>query len=422
MKKLFFISLLFLTVINAQEVLERIVAIVDNEVILKSELDYQVTIAAAKSGLKADDSELRKKILDQLIEEKLLYAQAELDSITISKEEVEAQLENQLGFFIQQFGSRERLEQVYGMSIDKIRRELRDGVRKNLMAQTVQNKKFGNVDVSRREVEEFFNTYQDSLGLVAEKFKISHIFINPIATEKLKNEARNFAATLLDSLKNGADFSKLATKFSDDPGSAAQGGNLGYVKRGVFFPEFEAASFALKKGQLSDIVESPVGFHIIQLMDRRGESINTRHILIKVKTDDEADLKAIEFLTEIRDSIISGAKSFSYFAKKYSNDKETAPFGGELGTFEKGQLDKPLLDQIYKLNEGEVSFPKRLELDPNTYGYHVIRLDKRIPEHQPSLEQDYEELKRLTSMQKRSKMYEKWMAEIKKDIYWEIRL
>ncbi len=422
MKKLFLIILLFAASINAQEVLEKIVAVVDNEVILNSELEYQVTIAATRAGLKADDQELKKKILNQLIEEKLLYAQAELDSITVSNEEVEAQLENQLGYFIQQFGSRERLEQVYGMSIDKIRRELRDGVRKNLMAQSVQNKKFGAIDVTRREVEEFFNTYQDSLGLVAEKFKISHIFINPKATEKLKNEAKNLAQSLLDSLKNGSDFAKLAKKYSDDPGSAAQGGNLGFVKRGVFFPEFEAASFALEVGELSEVIESPVGFHVIQLLDRRGEAINTRHILIKVKTDDEADLKAIEFLTEIRDSIISGEKSFSYFAKKYSNDKETAAFGGELGAFEKGQLDKPLLDQIYKLNEGDVSFPKRLELDAATYGYHIVRLDKRIPEHQPNLEMDFEEIKRLTTMQKRSKLYEKWMEEIKKDIYWEIRI
>jgi peptidyl-prolyl cis-trans isomerase SurA len=421
MKKIALI-ILIITGLNAQEVLERIVAVVDNEVILKSELDYQVTVAAARGGLKADDPEFRKKILNQLIEEKLLYAQAELDSITVSNEEVEAQLENQLGFFIQQFGSRERLEQVYGMSIDKIRRELRDGVRKNLMAQMVQNKKFGNVDATRREVEEFFNTYQDSLGLVPEKFKISHIFINPKATEKLKNEARNLAQSLLDSLKAGADFSKLAKQYSDDPGSAAQGGNLGYVKRGVFFPEFEAAAFALKKGELSGVVESPVGFHVIQLLDRRGESINTRHILIKVKPDDEADLKAIEFLTEIRDSILKGEKSFSYFAKKYSDDKETAPFGGELGLFEKGQLDKPLLDQVYKLNEGEVGFPKRLELDPVTYGYHIVKLEKRIPEHKANLEMDYEEIKRLTIMQKRSKLYEKWIDEIKNDIYWEIRI
>jgi len=421
MKKIALI-ILIITGLNAQEVLERIVAVVDNEVILKSELDYQVTVAAARGGLKADDPEFKKKILNQLIEEKLLYAQAELDSITVSNEEVEAQLENQLGFFIQQFGSRERLEQVYGMSIDKIRRELRDGVRKNLMAQMVQNKKFGNVDATRREVEEFFNTYQDSLGLVPEKFKISHIFINPKATEKLKNEARNLAQSLLDSLKAGADFSKLAKQYSDDPGSAAQGGNLGYVKRGVFFPEFEAAAFALKKGELSGVVESPVGFHVIQLLDRRGESINTRHILIKVKPDDEADLKAIEFLTEIRDSILKGEKSFSYFAKKYSDDKETAPFGGELGLFEKGQLDKPLLDQVYKLNEGEVGFPKRLELDPVTYGYHIVKLEKRIPEHKANLEMDYEEIKRLTIMQKRSKLYEKWIDEIKNDIYWEIRI
>lgn len=422
MKRITFVLLILLNLINAQEVLDRIVAVVDGEIILQSELNMQTAYLAAQRNLDPEDEKLKKQILDRMIEEKLLYAQAERDTIVVADDQVDAQLESQLQFFIQQYGSEERVEQAYGMSIDKIRRELRDEVRKNLMSQTVQQKEFGQVDVTRREVREFFETYKDSLGLIPERLKLSHIFINPQKGERLVRKARELAESLLDSLKNGADFAELAKEYSDDPGSAQRGGDLGSVKRGVFFPEFEAAAFKLEEGEISDIVKSPVGFHIIQLISRRGESIHARHILIKIKSDEEADFAAIEMLNEIRDSILSGHNSFDYYARKYSDDSETALLGGDLGTFEVSQLDKTLRDRVYNLKEGEISYPKRLELDNRTYGYHIVRLDERIPEHLPSLERDYEEVKRLAVYNKRQKLYEKWIEELKNKIFWEVRI
>ncbi len=422
MKKIIFVFIALINIGFAQDVIDRIVAVVDNEVILQSELDLQVNYDAVQRNLDPNDPQLRLQILNLMIDEKLLYAQAEIDSIEITDDEVERQLDYQLNYFIQQYGSRERVEEIYGMSIERIKREQKNDVRKKLMAQRVQSQKFSEVQVTRREVQEFFETYEDSLGFIPEKFKLAHIFINPQATEKVKKQTRTLANSLIDSIKAGADFGELAKKYSDDPGSAAQGGDLGFVKRGVFFPEFESAAFALKEGELSGIVESPVGLHIIQLLERRGESIHTRHILLKIKADDEADLKAIEFLNEIRDSIRTGVNTFSYYAKNYSDDKETAKFGGELGMFEEGQLEKNLLDQVYKLKEGEIGYPKRLELDANTYGYHIVKLLKRVPEHKPSLEADYNEIKRLAEFQKKQKLYQKWISELKDKIYWETRI
>lgn len=420
--KYFIITFLICATLRAQVVLDKIVAVVDNEIILKSELDFRANYEAAQRNKSSVDSTLLRNVLMQMIEEKLLYAQAELDSITVSDDQVKSQLDYQINYFIQQYGSQEKLEQVYGMPVEKIKRVLRDDTRKNLMAQMLQQKKFGEVQVSRKEVEDFFETYRDSLGIVPDKYEIAHIFQNPKTGERARRKALELAKTLLDSIKKGADFAELAKKFSDDPGSAAQGGDLGFVKRGVFYPEFEAAAFSLAPNQLSDIVESPAGFHIIQMIERRGESIHTRHILIKMKSDSEADLKAIEFLTDLRDSIISGKNTFEYYAKKYSDDKESAKFGGNLGTFEANQLDKSILDQIYKMKEGDISFPKRIELDRNTYGYHIVKLIKRIPQHRANLELDYNEIKRLAEYYKKQKLYRKWIDEIKEKIYWEIRL
>jgi len=422
MRKFLFVFIMLYCSLAAQQVLDKVAAVVDDEIILKSEVDFRAGIEAAQRNINPADSTLQKMVLNSMIEEKLLYAQAELDSITVSDDQVKSTLENQINYFIQQYGSKERLEQVYGMPIEKLKRSLQDDTKKSLMAQMLQQKKFGQIDASRKEVEDFFDKYKDSLGVVAEKFHIAHIFQNPKTGERVKNKARELAEALLDSVKKGADFAALAKKYSDDPGSAANGGDLGSVKRGVFYPEFEAVAFSLTPGQISKVVESPVGFHIIQLIDRRGESIHCRHILIKVKGDDQADLQCIEFLSDIRDSIVKAKNTFEYYAQKFSDDKENAKLGGELGSFDASQLDKTLLDVLYKMKEGDLSYPKRLELDKNVYGYHIVKLIQRIPLHKANLEQDFSEVKRLTEMYKKQKLYAEWLAEIKKKIYWQIRL
>jgi peptidyl-prolyl cis-trans isomerase SurA len=416
-------SFLILTVsLFAQQVGDKIVAVVDNEIILKSDLDFRVYYETSQRKLNPQDPQIVRAILNQLIEEKLLYAQAELDSVTVTDEQVNQRLEYHVNMMMQQFGSKERMEQVYGMPLEKIKRNIRDDIRKMAMSEYVREKKFSGVQVSRLEVEEFFNSYKDSLGIVPERYQIAHIFQNPKTGERIKQKARETAAMLLDSIKKGGDFAQLARQYSNDPGSASQGGDLGFVKRGVFYPEFEAAAFALAPNQLSGIIESPVGYHIIQLLERRGESIHCRHILIKLKADDEADLKAIEFLNDIRDSIMRKVNTFEYYAKKYSDDKENARFGGELGTFEKNQLDKSLLDVIFKMKENDISFPKRLEIDNNAYGYHIVKLIKRTPEHKASIDKDFAEIKRLAEYYKKQKLYAKWMDELREKIYWDIRL
>ncbi len=422
MKKIILLLLLMLNINFGQEVLDEIVAVIDNEIILKSELDLRLSIESSQKKFDPTDKTNMRRVLDGMITEKLLYAQAKLDTIEVTDEEITQQLDYQMNYFIQQYGSKERVEETYGMSIEKIKREFREETRKNLMAQKVQQQKFGQIDVTRREVIEFYNSYKDSLGLIPEKFTLGHLFINPKKSSTVKDKARAFAESLLDSLRHGADFAQLATKYSDDPGSKAQGGDLGSVQRGVFYPEFESAAFALKENEISGVVESPVGFHIIQLLERKGNQIHSRHILIMIKSDDESDLKAIEFLTDIKDSIRKGFESFEYYAKKYSDDKETAKFGGKLGTMEVGQLDKQLLSTVYNMDEGEISPPKKLNTDPKNYGYHIVKLYKRTPEHVANIDDDFEDIERLAQFRKREQLYNEWVEELKSHIYWEIKI
>ncbi|MBX2976085.1 MAG: peptidylprolyl isomerase [Ignavibacteriaceae bacterium] len=419
---IFIILLIVCQNLFSQQQADKIAAIVDNEVILLSEINFQTNLLASQRKLDPNDPSVKEQVIKLLVEEKLLLAQALIDSVVVTEDEVTRQLDYQLEMFIQQYGSRDRVEQIYGMPFEKIRRELRDDIRKNVLVQKMQEKKFGFIESSRREVEEFFEVYKDSLGVIPEKVKVAHIFRNPKTSGELKKKYFEKASKLLDSIKNGADFASLAKEFSDDPGSAAIGGDLGFVKRGVFYPEFEAAAFALAEGEISKVTESPVGYHIIQLLERRGESIKTRHILIKIKADDEADLAAIEFLTDIRDSIVRLKTPFSDLAKKYSDDKETAVFGGALGTFYLNQLDKNLLDAVSKLKEGEISFPKRIDYSADTYGYHIVFLEKKIPQHKPDLEIDFADLKKLSEEYKKQRLYSEWMEELKSKIFWEIKI
>ncbi|MCX6152322.1 MAG: peptidylprolyl isomerase [Ignavibacteriales bacterium] len=423
MKKFLLIfTLILIANIYAQEALDKIVAVVDNEIILQSELDFQTSLLASQQRIDASKPNVKKQILNSMIEEKLLYAKAKLDSISVTDDEVSRQVDYRIEMFVQQYGSKEKVEQVYGMSIEKIKRELRDDVQKYLMAESLKQKMFGMMDATRREVEEFYNDYKDSLGLIQEKYKLAHIFINPKAGEKVKQNAKERALAILDSIKAGKDFAEMAKKYSEDPGSAVQGGDLGFTKRGRLVPEFESAAFSLADGQLSEPVESVFGFHIIQLVERKGESIHSRHILIKIKEDADADLKAIEQLNDIKDSVRVGKQSFEYYAKKYSDDKETAKLGGLLGNLDLGQLDKTLLEIVGKLKVGEISFPKRMDLGQGIYGYHIVYLMTKTPEHKPNLEIDYNEIKQAAELHKQQKLYVNWMKELKQNIFWEIRL
>lgn len=421
-KKVILGFLIFCSMGFSQEVIDKVVAVVDNQFILLSELEFQTQLIAYQRKLNPNDPALKKMVLNSLIEEKLMLAQAEIDSIRVTEDEVNRQLDFQIENFIQQFGSKEKLEQAYNRPLEKIRRELREEIRNNILIQKVQDAKFGRLEVSRYEVEQFYNQYKDSIGLVPEEVKLSQIFIQAKLSESDKMFLVNKLRAILDSIKNGGDFADFARRYSEDPNTAKAGGDLGFVRRGLLVKEFEEVVFTMKEGEISDIIESPFGFHIAQLLERRGESVRVRHILLKLQTSPESEQKIINFLNAIRDSVMNGLNSFGYYARIYSEDKATAPFGGEMGKIPVAELDADLRNLISKMKEGEVSKPRKLVVSKDMYGYQIIYLEKRIPEHYPDLNLDYERISQLALFHKRQKVYRDLIDQLKKQVYWEIRL
>lgn len=402
---------------QAKPVLDKIAAVVGNEIILKSELDYQVQLVAYQNKLNPDDPALRKRILDAMVDDKLILAQAILDSVTVTDDEVNRQLDNRIQNLIKQVGSQEKVEQMYGMSISKIRSEFRDDMRKQLIIEKEKQDKFGDLKVSPLEVRQFYEEYKDSLQQVPEEVTISHIFMIPKPSGKAREEAYAKAEALLDSLKHGADFAELAKKYSQDPGSAADGGDLGWAKRGQFVPEFEHAVYALKPGEISGIVETQFGFHIIQLIERRGDLVHARHILITIPHLTSDDDSVIAVLDTLREHAMHGA-SFAVLAREYSEDKDTRDLGGDLGTVSIDQLEPSFLKTVNDLKVGEISKPVKVNVG-NSYGYHIVYLRDRIPAHKVSLNENYSRLEKMALNMKQNNAYAKWIDQLKKQVYWK---
>jgi peptidyl-prolyl cis-trans isomerase SurA len=403
---------------QTKPVLDEIAAVVGNEIILKSEVDYQVQLAAYQNKLNPDDPSLRQRILEAMIDDKLILAQAVLDSVTVSDDDVNRQLDARIQNLIKQVGSQDKVEQMYGMSISKIRNEFKDDMRKQLIIEKEKENKFGDMKVSPLEVRNFYNEYKDSLQEVPEEVTLSHIFMVPKPSGKAKEEAYAKAEALLDSLKHGADFADLAKKYSQDPGSASDGGDLGWAKRGQFVPEFEHAVYALKPGEISGIVETQFGFHIIQLLQRRGDLVHARHILITIPHLASDDDSVIARLDTLRERAMQGV-SFAVLARAYSEDKDTRDLGGDLGTVSVDQLEPSFLTTVNGLKVGEISKPVKVNVG-KTYGYHIVYLRDRIPAHKVNLNEDYARLEKMALSMKQNDAYAKWIDQLKKQVFWKI--
>ena len=413
-------ALLFaINIAAGQTSIDRIVAVVDKEIITESELTERTTLLALQNRLNPNDEALRRQILDGLIAEKLMLAQSFIDSVVVTDEEVTRELDQQINNLIRRAGSQERLEQIYGMPLARIKRESREIMRKQMLVSRVRQSKEAGVKISRREVEEFFAEYKDSLAVIPEEFQLSHIFVEPKIDTTIERETRAFMNAILDSLRAGRDFADFAHRYSDD-GSKTSGGDLGWAKRGDYVQEFEQALFSLQPNEISGVVKTQFGFHIIQLIERRGESVHARHILKQVERGSASDTNAVEFLRGLKDSLDNGVL-FTELAKRYSEDEESKIVGGDIGTVSLDMLQPEFSSVVQELQEGEVSAPHRIPHGAS-YGYQIVKVNKRVPEHQPALETDYRRIEQVALQVKRARVGDEWLDEIKKNIYWEVRL
>lgn len=418
---LLFVIALFSVSSNAQQLVEGIAAVVGNEIVLKSEIDNYVQSWAIQNrvNISRDQAKLQKlrtTVLERLVEQKMLLAKADEDTITVEEREIDQRVEQQVSYMLNQVGSEEKLEEAFKAPIKKIRRDLRKETEERIKIEMLRRTKFQNVKVSRREVENFYTAFKDSLPGINETVDIGHILKQIRAGGASREAALKKIKSVQQELAAGADFEKLAEKYSEDVASAKRGGDLGFTKRGDFVKEFEEAAFKLEPGQISGIVESQFGFHIIQLVERRGEKIRTRHILIQLRPTEDDEKQIIEQLQSIRSKILAGA-DFDSMAVANSDDENAYKDKGHLGVWEVEKLAIPAFARIVKtMKAGEISEPFKTD-----YGYHIIKLFDKQDKRPLSLEKDWQKIQEMALNHKIEKEYDNWIAKIREQIPVEIR-
>lgn len=403
--------------INEGDKLDKIVAVVGDEIITLTEVEGALALLSQQNPtMNPRDPEVRKMVLESIIDKKLIITKAIEDTVEVSEEEVDFRLDNIIQMNIRQLGSEKRVEDKYGMSISRIKYELREEVKKDLMVETLQRQKFASMTVSPKEVSEFYKIYRDSLPPIPAQAEIYHIVKKVIAENSAKIETFEIAKSIRDSLLKGGNFADFAKNYSDDPYTKDSGGELGWFDKGKLYPEFERAAFALQKDEISLPVETPFGFHLIQTIDKKKDAVNTRHILFKIgQTSEDVD-KVKKELADLKKQILEGA-DFEELAKKYSDDKETKGFGGKIGNMAIDELPESIKD----LPDGSVSDPLIYKSDPGNTSYHIIYKKKTIPSHLPMLEDDYKHLESYALYQKQQLELAKYINTLRQELYWEIK-
>tara|TARA_R110000868_G_scaffold304437_28_gene565511 strand:+ start:5851 stop:7215 length:1365 start_codon:yes stop_codon:yes gene_type:complete len=417
---------------------DQIVAVVNDHAILKSDIDADVVNYLRQSqsyGQQIEFSEtLWYQFLETSIENYILIEKAKVDSVVVPDERVNQQMDQRVNQLIQQAGSEQALEQAFGKSIIQLKDDFRSDFREQMITETVRSTKFQSIKITRPEVKEFFESIpKDSLPTIPEQVALSQIVILPPAKENAREAAKVFAESLRDSVLNyGKTIEELAIRHSDGP-SGPRGGLLPMMALGDLVSEYSAAASALKPGQVSSVVETEFGFHVIQLIRRVGDQIETRHILISVDASELDDEFAIDRLNEIRDSLLTIPDlSFSAFAQRVSEDPATKVSGGKIQDPQTGErliplnrLDPALYRIVLVMDEiGTISEPK--PFNPNNAnagkGYRIVRLDRQIQEHVANFELDYERLKSIALQQKQYRIYSEWIDELKNEFYIDYRI
>jgi len=424
--KTYFTALLlfYLTsgVILCQREGDRIIAIVGNEVILESDLNFQLISFMKQNNLTTYNDQVIEHVFQSMITEKLILAKAEQDSVFVSDEELNKQVDTRLHQLVSQFGSEKNLEEAYGITIIKVKKILKEQIAQNIKVERVKQQKFGSgISVTRSEVINFYNNYKDSLPPVPETVELFEVVRVPKITEESKQQARIKALAILDSLKSGSDFSTIAKNNSDDPGSKENGGLLGKSKKGSFVKEFEEAAFLLNPGEISGLVETEFGFHIIKLIDKSGDFITAQHILVKFPKNESADFEEINFLKDLRTKIKNGEYNFKQAAKQYSQETRSAVDSGYIGKISLNNLDSAEILVLKDLDKGGISDPVKVG-DERYYAYYMYNLVDRIAEHKATIENDFKTIEDLALKYKEQKMLAEWIEELKKSIYLDVKI
>ena len=413
---------------NSQKLVESIAAIVGNEVVYLSDIENSAS-DLQRGGNRSPIGDLRCGVFQELLISKLFLDQARIDSIEITEATVEGDLNMQMNDAIRKAGSEKVLEEYFKKSMVEIRRDIRKALVEQQIVSEVQNSITADLAITPNDAKRYFaNIPKDSLPVIPARVQLSIIQLDPPANEENKAEARQKLLNIRSEILAGKSFNVLAILNSED-GSASNGGEIGYKLRGELEKEYADAAFSLTKNTVSKIVETKYGFHIIQLIDRKGEMVNTRHILIRPKVKPEEAERAISKLDSLVRLIRKDSLKFEAAALRYSTHLDSKINGGKFVSTDPGertnwfsldQLNKDMYVRVRDLKVGEISDPFTTNDEIGNVVFRIVRLDDEIPAHRANLKDDYQFIYNATMMYERQSSYQKWIEEKLKTTYIKI--
>ncbi|WP_256013302.1 peptidylprolyl isomerase [Desertivirga xinjiangensis] len=432
MRKFFRVLLVLVTVGNtlyAQRSVNKIVAVVGDNIILQSDIerDYANYILQGNP----ENPEVKCYLVQQMLTQKLLSQQAVIDSVTVTDDEVTNEVDRRMRAFMQRAGGQERLEQFLNRSVIQYKDEIRPDVREQLVAERMRGKITENVAVTPLEVKRFFESIpKDSLPYFNTEVEIGEIVTYPKLTKKEKEAFRDKAEALRLRVKGGESFETLARLYSQDPGSAPDGGDLGFFDRTVMTKEFTAMAFKLKAGDLSPVFETDFGFHFLQVIDRRGEQVRVRHILIKIEPTPASLDRTKAHIDSIHRDVVAGKIPFATAASMFSDNNDTKYTGGMLLNTEGVQsrttyiptdkLEPQVFLTIDTMKVGSFSKPQLFTAKDGKQGYRFLYLKSKTQPHQASLETDFPKLKESAYEDKLNRQVSEWFEQRRKSTYIKI--
>ena len=429
MKKLLFFTLLLISsfIIKAQSnVIDQVVAIVGNQAVMKSDVENEF-IRYQSMGMVSGAKDFKSQLFEEILIQKLLLSQAKRDSISVTETQVENQLASRIDQYIKRIGSKEKLEKYFNKSIIELKDEFRNDIRNMMITEQMKNTITKDVRITPSEVRRYYRSLnKDSLQDVPAEVEIQQIVRNPKVTLAEKERIRKKLREYRDRINKGENFATIAVLYSEDKGSASRGGELGYTARAKLVPEFANVAFNLKTDKISKIVETEYGFHIIQLIDRKGERINVRHILLSPKISVSSQEDAINKLDSLGNKIRKEEFEFSKAAEYFSDDKDTRNNGGIIVNPQTGssKLSINILSQMYpetakvanNLKLNEISEPFKEEAR-GKLSFKIIKLKTVYETHKANLNDDWSQFENMLIAEKKKKIFDKWVIENIKSTY-----
>ncbi len=414
------------TASGQKKLLDKVAAVVGSSIILNSDIEREYDNYLMQGN--QPNQAVKCQVLQQLLTQKLLAQQAIIDSVIVKDDEVDNEVDRRMRNYIQRTGGQDKLEAFLGKSVIQYKDEIRPDMRELLTAQKMQQKITEKISVTPQDVKNYFNSIpKDSLPSINKEVEIAQIVFNPKLTKEEKQLSREKAESLRERIKKGEDFATLATLYSQDPGSAPAGGDLGFADRSTFVKEFAAMAFKLKAGEISPVFETDFGFHFLQVIERRGEQVHVRHILI-VPEITQASLDRAKTKADSIYNIIKTMKlDFSNAASYYSDDNETKYNGGMMLNAEDVQsrstfiptdkLDPQIALLVDTMKVGSIAKPALFTAQNNKKSYKILYLKSKTDAHKANLAQDFPKLKDAAAESKTSKTVSQWFEKRRKETY-----